>query len=156
MVTLALDVDDLLAQAPGAPSESVAPGTSIGHVHLKVADVPRATTFYRDVLGLEEQALLPSAAFLSAGGYHHHIGLNSWQSGGASASPPSTPGLREIDFELSSEASIDALCRGVAEAHANAPEQNGEETGAVKLEDPDGIELSFTPAPAHRQAAAQA
>ena len=98
MVTLPLDVDDLLAQSPGelqATSETIAPGTSVGHVHLKVADVPRAVAFYRETVGLEEQAQLPSAAFLSAGGYHHHIGVNSWQSRGASAAPPSAPGLRE-------------------------------------------------------------
>jgi catechol 2,3-dioxygenase len=122
MVTLPLDLDDLLAQAPGAPERSVAPGTSIGHVHLKVADVPRASAFYRDVLGLDEQALLPSAAFLSAGGYHHHIGLNSWQSRGAERSPESAPGLREIGFELAPRGS-----------------------GAVALEDPDGIRLAFAP-----------
>jgi catechol 2,3-dioxygenase len=121
MVTLALDIDDLLAQAPAAPSESVAPGTSIGHVHLKVADIPRATAFYRDMLGFEEQALLPSAAFLSAGGYHHHIGLNSWQSAGASASPPNAPGLREIGFEVA--------------------------TDGATLEDPDGIRLAFAAKP---------
>jgi catechol 2,3-dioxygenase len=121
MVTLALDIDDLLAQAPAAPSESVTPGTSIGHVHLKVADVPQATAFYREVLGFEEQALLPSAAFLSAGGYHHHIGLNSWQSAGASASPPNAPGLREIGFQVA--------------------------TDSVALDDPDGIRLRFAAKP---------
>jgi catechol 2,3-dioxygenase len=127
MVTLPLDVEDLLAQAPGeleAASEAVAPGTGIGHVHLKVADVPRALAFYRDTLGLEEQAQMPSAAFLSAGGYHHHIGLNSWQSQGASPSPPSAPGLREIRFTLD----------GVGERPA--------------LVDPDGNSLSFSPAAA--------
>jgi len=125
MVTLALDVEDLLAQAPGeldAASEAIEPGTGIGHVHLKVADVPRALAFYRDTLGLEEQAQLPSAAFLSAGGYHHHIGLNSWQSQGASPSPPSAPGLREIRFTL---------------------ERDGERPALV---DPDGNSLSFSPA----------
>jgi catechol 2,3-dioxygenase len=103
MVTLALDLDDLLAQAPGdfdAADAAVAGGTGIGHVHLKVADVPRSLDFYRDTLGFEEQAQLPSGAFVSAGGYHHHIGLNSWQSRGASASPPTAPGLREIRFTI--------------------------------------------------------
>jgi catechol 2,3-dioxygenase len=124
MVTLPLDLDDLLAQASDTAGDSVAPGTSIGHVHLKVADVPRAAAFYRDVLGMEEQALLPSAAFLSAGGYHHHIGLNSWQSRGAGRSPASVPGLREIDFELASGS-----------------------TNLGTLDDPDGIRLSFAPTP---------
>jgi catechol 2,3-dioxygenase len=123
MVTLPLDLEDLLAQAPGGiedASEEIEPGTGIGHVHLKVADVPRALAFYRDTFGLEEQARLPSAAFLSAGGYHHHIGLNSWQSRGASPSPPSAPGLREIGFTL----------------------EGGAERGA--LVDPDGNKLSFS------------
>ncbi|HEY1450936.1 MAG TPA: VOC family protein [Solirubrobacteraceae bacterium] len=123
MVTLALDIDDLLAQAGEKAligGEAIAPETGIGHVHLKVADVPRAVGFYRDVLGLEEQAMLPSAAFLSAGGYHHHVGLNSWQSQGASAPPPSAPGLREIDFTL-------------------------DEAEPSTQVDPDGISLSFGP-----------
>ncbi len=136
MVTLALDLDDLLAQSAidedadghgetngAARDATIAPDTTIGHVHLKVADVPRALAFYRDTLGFEEQAQLPSAAFLSAGGYHHHIGLNSWQSAGASPAPESTPALREIDFEL----------------------DDGEPR---VLTDPDGVTLRFSPASA--------
>src|ERR1700710_2904469 len=142
MVTLALDLDDLLAQAPGDPGESVAPGTAIGHVHLKVADVPRATAFYRDALGLEEQALLPSAAFLSAGGYHHHIGLNSWQSRGESATPQSAPGLREIGFELGSERGLEALHQAVETAMPNSLQSP--DADAVTLEDPDAIRLAFS------------
>jgi len=129
MVTLPLDVEDLLAQAPGeldAASETIEPGTGIGHVHLKVADVPRALAFYRDKLVLDEQAKLPSAAFLSAGGYHHHIGLNSWQSQGAGPSPPSAPGLREIRLTL-------------------------DDSERLALVDPDGNSLSFSPTP-HRAA----
>src|SRR4029079_17333114 len=75
--------------------------------------------FYRDTLGFKEQAQLPSAAFLAAGGYHHHIGLNSWQSQGAGPSPPSAPRLSEIRFTL----------------------HNGERPALV---DPDGNTLSFS------------
>jgi catechol 2,3-dioxygenase len=146
MVTLPLDLDDLLAQAPGNPGESVATGTTIGHVHLKVADVPRATAFYRDVLGLEEQALLPSAAFLSAGGYHHHIGLNSWQSRGESATPQSAPGLREIGFELGSERGLEALRQDLTTAMPDS--LRSPDGGAVTLEDPDAIRLAFSAKPA--------
>jgi len=89
MVTLPLDLDDLLAQFDDEPAPAVSPQTTVGHMHLKVADVPRAAAFYRDALGLEEQAQLPSAAFLAAGGYHHHVGLNSWQSRGAAPAPDS-------------------------------------------------------------------
>jgi catechol 2,3-dioxygenase len=149
MVTRPLDLDDLLAQAPGATDDFVAPGTSIGHVHLKVADVPRATAFYRDVLGLEEQALLPSAAFLSAGGYHHHIGLNSWQSRGASPSPLSAPGLRQIGFELADAERLGALRSAVTTAGRPEPELGpaSDEPDVVVLRDPDGIRLSFVPRP---------
>ncbi|HZL48242.1 MAG TPA: VOC family protein, partial [Solirubrobacteraceae bacterium] len=101
MVTLPLDLDDLLAE--GAPEATAAmdADTAIGHIHLKVSDVPRAVAFYRDALGLEEQAQLPSAGFLSASGYHHHVGVNSWQSQGGQPAPDSAPGLRLVELELS-------------------------------------------------------
>jgi catechol 2,3-dioxygenase len=73
---------------------NVAPGTQIGHVHLKVADLDRAIAFYRDVLGFVlRQRVGDEAAFLSADGYHHHIGLNTWQSRGGSPPPPGSTGL---------------------------------------------------------------
>src|SRR5215218_9416050 len=69
-------------------SETIDPGVDIGHVHLKVSDLDRAVDFYRDVLGFEEMARMgDQAAFLSAGGYHHHIGLNTWESKGGSPPP---------------------------------------------------------------------
>jgi len=124
MFTAPLDLDDLLAQGLAHPAPQIAYGTGIGHVHLKVADVASAESFYRDQLGFQEMALLPpSAAFLSAGGYHHHIGLNSWQSAGGSAPPENAPGLREVSFTL-----------------------DGAEPRT--LTDPDGNSLSFASAPA--------
>jgi len=146
MFTEPLDVEDLLAQFSGEPAPSVASGTGIGHVHLKVADVPRSADFYRDVLGLEEQAQLPSAAFLSAGGYHHHVGLNSWQSRGAPPSPETAPGLRRVEFELSDADALDALERGLRDA-ASAGSQTQpvqEDDERLSLRDPDGQLLSFT------------
>ena len=69
-------------------------GTHIGHVHLKVSDIKRSLDFYCGVLGFEMQQLYgPDAAFISAGGYHHHIGLNTWESKGGSPPPPGTTGL---------------------------------------------------------------
>jgi catechol 2,3-dioxygenase len=121
MFTAQLDLEDLLAQGSAQLAPQIEPGTHVGHVHLKVADVPRADAFYRDELGFEEMALLPSAAFLSAGGYHHHIGLNSWQSAGADAAPANAPGLRETTFTI-----------------AGATPRT--------LLDPDGNVLSFAPA----------
>jgi catechol 2,3-dioxygenase len=146
MVTLPLDLDDLLAQFSGEPGNSVDPDTHIGHVHLKVSDVPRAVAFYRDALGLEEQALLPSAAFLSAGGYHHHVGLNSWQSRGAAPAPDSAPGLRGVEFELGDAVALDALERNVGDALGESPAAGArEDDGRVSLRDPDGQLLSFLP-----------
>src|SRR3569623_1109947 len=73
---------------------AIAPRVDIGHVHLKVADIDRALDFYVGVLGFEvTQRLQDSAAFISAGGYHHHIGLNTWESRGGSPPPRGTTGL---------------------------------------------------------------
>jgi catechol 2,3-dioxygenase len=146
MFTAPLDVEDLLAQFSSEPAPSVASGTGIGHVHLKVADVPRSADFYRDVLGLDEQAQLPSAAFLSAGGYHHHVGLNSWQSRGAPPAPDTAPGLRRVEFELSDADALDALERTLTDVppvgSQTQPMREREER--VSLRDPDGQLLSFT------------
>jgi catechol 2,3-dioxygenase len=150
MVTLPLDLDDLLAQAGGEPSAAMAPGTHVGHVHLKVSDVTRAVAFYRDALGLDEQARLPSAGFLSAGGYHHHIGLNSWQSLGGRPAPDSAPGLRQVEFELSDAEELQALERRLAEFGAKAggdstpvatPEPESDKR--LSLRDPDGHALTL-------------
>jgi catechol 2,3-dioxygenase len=147
MFTLPLDVEDLLAQFSGEPAPSVASGTGIGHVHLKVADVPRSAAFYRDVLGLEEQAQLPSPAFLAAGGYHHHVGLNSWQSQGAAPAPDTAPGLRRVEFELSDPDALDALERALVDAPSDGsqPDPARAQDGRLSLRDPDGQLLGFTP-----------
>jgi catechol 2,3-dioxygenase len=112
-------------------------------VHLKVADVPLAASFYRDALGLEEQAQLPSAAFLAAGGYHHHVGLNSWQSRGAAGSPDSAPGLRRVELELSDDSALDAVERTLADAAAR-PELARDVNGELLVRDPDGQLLALT------------
>ena len=73
------------------------PGARIGHVHLKVSDLDRALRFWRDVIGLEEQQRMGDrAVFLSAGGYHHHIALNTWESAGGSPPPPGSTGLYHV------------------------------------------------------------
>jgi catechol 2,3-dioxygenase len=146
MFTLPLDIDDLMAQSRDDPPATIAPSTSIGHVHLKVADVPRTFGFYRDVLGLEEQAQLPAAAFLSAGGYHHHIGLNSWQSAGAAPPPDDAPRLQAIEFELGDGGALDALRRNIAGAETVQPARTREGSDTVALADPDGNLLSFAAA----------
>jgi catechol 2,3-dioxygenase len=143
MVTAPLDLDDLLAQDPGGAVASIDAGTTVGHVHLKVSDVPRATAFYRDALGFEEQATMPSAAFLSAGGYHHHVGLNSWQSAGAQPPPDTAPGLREIAVELGGGEAVEKLELRLREsAGAGTVEEGG--NGGLSVRDPDGQLLTFT------------
>jgi catechol 2,3-dioxygenase len=154
MFTLPLDVEDLLAQAPGNPPEAIAAGTIIGHVHLKVADVARAVGFYRDTLGFDEQARIPSASFLSAGGYHHHIGLNSWQSAGGAPAPDSAPGLREVQFTLSDPDAVQAVQRGLNQPASSASQRTGTSPNSLadhaglSLSDPDGNRLNLSAQPA--------
>src|SRR6516165_4538937 len=92
---------------------SIHPGVRIGHVHLKVADLERAIAFYRDVLGFElTQRYGRQAAFLSAGGYHHHIRLNTWESSGGSPPPPHCTGLYHLAILYPTRAELaDALRR---------------------------------------------
>src|SRR5213592_5143241 len=98
---------------PKTTFRPLAPQTRIGHVHLKVADLDRAIAFYRNVLGFElTQRYGHQAAFLSAGGYHHHIGLNTWESQGGSPPPPGTTGLYHVAIRFPSRAALaDALKR---------------------------------------------
>ncbi|MBJ6124530.1 VOC family protein [Microvirga splendida] len=121
------------------------PGVRIGHVHLKVADLERALAFYCGVLGFElMQRYGTQAAFVSAGGYHHHIGLNTWESQGGSPPPPGTTGLYHVAILYPTRAAlVDALYRLV---EAGIPLQGASDHGvseALYLSDPDGngIEL---------------
>jgi len=124
---------------------AIDPGVDIGHVHLKVADVDRSLEFYRDVLGFEvQQRWGADAAFISAGGYHHHIGLNSWESRGASPPAPGTTGLYHVAIRYPTRAALaDALRRLV---DAGIPLTGASDHGvsvALYLDDPDrnGVEL---------------
>lgn len=100
MGTLALDVTGLLADADG-PFDGAPDGTRVGHVHLKVGDIATAESFYRDEIGFEVTARYgDSATFLAAGGYHHHLGTNVWQSAGAQPAPPGHAGLREFVIDV--------------------------------------------------------
>lgn len=120
------------------------PGVTIGHVHLKVADLQRSLRFYRDILGFQvTQGYGQDAVFLSAGGYHHHIGLNTWESRGGSPPPPGTTGLFHLAILYPTRPALaDALRRlskasirltgsadhGVSEAlYLNDPDLNGVE-----------------------------
>ena len=132
-------------------ADPVAPGTRIGHVHLKVADLDRAIAFYSGVLGFElMQKYGSQAAFLSAGGYHHHIGLNTWESLGGTPPPPGHTGLYHTAILYPTRRDLaDALRRLRA---AGIPLDGASEHGvsqALYLRDPDGngVELYWDRAP---------
>jgi len=112
----------------------------IGHVHLKVADLERALTFYRDVLGFElTQQLGRQAAFLSAGDYHHHIGLNTWESAGGKPPPPGTTGLYHVAIVYPTRALLaDALRRLLAAGIELEGASDHGVSEALYLRDPDG------------------
>jgi catechol 2,3-dioxygenase len=129
-----------MTQSEPPPSAPVDPGTRIGHVHLKVADLERAIGFYRDVLGFEvTQRYGGRAAFLSAGGYHHHLGLNTWESAGGPPPAPGTTGLYHLAILYPTRAALaDAFRRLVK---AGIPLDGAADHGvsqALYLRDPDG------------------
>jgi catechol 2,3-dioxygenase len=108
MTSAPLDVESLLGELEDPSSEpfdGLPAGTTMGHVHLRVSDVPETIRFYRDVLGFDLTAALgPQAAFLSAGGYHHHIGANTWESAGAPPAPDGTATLRRATILIPDDA----------------------------------------------------
>jgi catechol 2,3-dioxygenase len=107
-----LDMHGLIGLvATEEPSRHADPGLTVGHLHLYVGDVELGLAFYRDVLGFELQALLPSAAFVSAGGYHHHLGFNVWRGTGVPPAPRGTVGLREWTVVLPQDALDETLAR---------------------------------------------
>ncbi len=116
------------------------PGTSIGHVHLKVANIERALGFYRDVLGFEvTQWYGDDAVFLSAGGYHHHIGLNTWMSRNAEPAPPHSAGLFHLAILYPERRDLALALKWLLES--NYPIDGASDHGvseALYLQDPDG------------------
>ena len=127
------------------PRTPIDPGVDIGHTHLKVSDIDRSLGFWRDVLGFElTQRFGSEAAFLSAGGYHHHIGLNTWMSRGGSPPPRGTTGLFHVAVRYPTRAALADALRRVAEAGLaldGASDHGVSE--ALYLHDPDdnGVEL---------------
>ncbi len=150
MTTLPLDVESLLGELddPGTDIfEAIAPGTVMGHVHLKVARISDTVAFYRDVIGFAEMARLgEQAVFLSAGGYHHHLGANTWESAGASPPPAGTAALRQATIVLPDAAERERVLERVArsgQAPADGP-------GGPVVRDPAGnaLVLAVASAPA--------
>ena len=119
MATLPLDLEGVLGELdPGDPPADGMPArTTIGHVHLQVADIPAAEGFYNGALGLDVMVRsYPGALFLSAGGYHHHLGLNTWQSQGAPAPPDGALGLDRYELVLPDAAARDDAAERLADA----------------------------------------
>ena len=140
-------MDDRTKVAAG-PAQAAAPidaGVRIGHVHLKVADIDRALSFYCGVLGFQlMQRFGREAAFISAGGYHHHIGLNTWESRGGSPPPPGSTGLYHLAILYPTRAALGDALRRLMEA--KIPLDGASDHGvseALYLRDPDdnGVEL---------------
>jgi len=116
------------------------PRVDIGHVHLKVADIDRALAFWRDVLGFDVQARMgEQAAFISAGGYHHHIGLNTWESKGGSPPPRGTTGLYHVAVRFPDRKTLAEAVRRVLDAGVQLEGASDHGVSeAIYLRDPDG------------------
>jgi catechol 2,3-dioxygenase len=138
LTTLPLDVNSLLGVLPDPATErfdGLPAGTVMGHVHLRVAEIPRTVAFYRDVLGFGLMAALGnSAAFLSAGGYHHHLGANTWESARAPQAPRGFATLTQATVILPVAEEVDRLADQAARAGHDAEPHDG----GVRLRDPSG------------------
>lgn len=132
-------------EKPRSDAPTIDPGVDIGHVHLKVSDLERALAFYRGVLGFELTGRFgDQAAFVSAGGYHHHIGLNTWESRGGSPPPRGSTGLYHVAIRYPTRAALGRALRALIERRYpidGAADHAVSE--AIYLHDPDGngIEL---------------
>jgi catechol 2,3-dioxygenase len=137
MATLRLDLQSLseeLSDAPPVP-ERLPAGTRMGHVHLQVSDIAAAEDFYRGVLGFDVTVRgYPGALFVSAGGYHHHIGLNTWNSAGAAPPAPGAVGLRSFDVRLPDRSELERVLARVSAAGLAAEPLDG----ATVVRDPSG------------------
>jgi catechol 2,3-dioxygenase len=133
-----LDVENLLGTVAGEErSQKVGGGLRMGHVHLHVGSIEQGVAFYSDVLGFDVWAQIPSAAFVSAGGYHHHLGFNTWRGEGVGPAPEHTVGLRHWTVELDSTAELDEVrARLDAAGIRFAETENG-----LLVHDPWGIAL---------------
>jgi catechol 2,3-dioxygenase len=141
MTTLPLDVESLLGELEEPSTEAfegLPAGTRMGHVHLKVARIEETLAFYRDVLGFAVMAQLGShAAFLGAGGYHHHLGANTWESAGVMAPAPGAAALRHATIVVPDDAERERVLARV-ERSGQAPQESS--NGHV-IRDPSGIAL---------------
>jgi catechol 2,3-dioxygenase len=124
-----VDMESLFAEIksndPALNSPAAPAGTKLGHMHLRVGNISKARAFYHDVLGFDMVAEMPTALFMSAGGYHHHIGMNVWESNGGKPTPENSAGLREFSISLPDQAELDRLTNQI-EAAGIAMERSGD------------------------------
>lgn len=141
-----IDLDGIVASVddPDAPFTGIADGTVIGHMHLRVGNIPQAEAFYHGVLGFDIVASWHGASFVSAGGYHHHLGLNTWHSRGASPAPENSVGLRRYEIVLPDEEARGTVI-GRLDAENIPHTTEGE---AVLVDDPWRNQIALTTASA--------
>jgi catechol 2,3-dioxygenase len=140
-----LDLDGLLAALAGEePPDEAGLGLAIGHVHLHVGNLERGLGFYRDVLGFEQMAFMPgAAAFVAAGGYHHHLGFNVWRGEGVPPAPQGRVGLRHWTVVLEEPEQVAAVGEQVCAASISTEEREGGGAGGFLVRDPWGIAVLF-------------
>jgi catechol 2,3-dioxygenase len=143
MATQPLDVDSLLKEVTGVPSSDltrIPNGSKIGHVHLKVSNLQSSITFYQSLLGLELMSYWGSAAFLSVGGYHHHIGMNTWESQGGPPLKSGWIGLQSLTINVPASNAQEILAKAIDQR----PVQD-QGSGQFSILDPDEIEILVRP-----------
>lgn len=147
MGTEPLDIRGLLAELNGHEEKwsGLPRGTVLGHMHLQIANVKRDEAFYRDVLGFDVMANMGSASFVSAGGYHHHLGMNVWNSAGASPPPPDAVGLRYFTVELPTP---QALTQTISRVHNAGIGLEESDTGLL-VRDPSSNAVILSAANTH-------
>lgn len=138
-----VDIEDLLETIAGdeEPWPGVGSGTTVGHVHLRVADLDESSRFYNETLGFDVILHSPSmgASFLSAGGYHHHFGMNIWQGRGLPPAEPDTPGLRHVTIVVPDEAELERVIGRLPSQYVDDRSGN-----TMWITDPSGIKVLFT------------
>ena len=137
--TLPLDLQDVIAA--GEPAAGDADGLEVGHVHLKVGDLDEAVRFWTEGMGMDVTAEVPRAGFLSTGGYHHHVGVNTWFSEGAPLEPAEGPGLDAVVAAVAGDPGLEAARARLERAGAPVEASNG----SIATRTPDGVRVVLEP-----------
>jgi catechol 2,3-dioxygenase len=135
MNTLPLDLQSLIGELNGRSPKwhGLHDGTKMGHIHLHIRNVDEAEQFYSDILGFDRMMRYgPSASFVSAGGYHHHIGLNTWAGAGAPPPPAGSAGLRSYEIILPTQTALETVAHRLQENGV----AYGKQDGRITLQDP--------------------